>query len=285
MIIKDGRFGAYVTDGEFNATLRRGDEIETITAERAAELLAEKRAKGPAPKKRAGEEGRRPKKAAGEETARGQEDRRQEGRGQEGRRAKKRRRPADRIGSRDSVNDLRGLRRESFTLSRRWEDSAMAKGKRDKAQGQAATKSLRRRPQPATARRPPGRRAARRHTPSTRPPGQRFYDLPYSAPAPRLINPISGCTTWWPGPATTPAYEIDVTLLDAPDHRLIRSGRAAGPPGAGRPRRVVPDRAGLAAAAAQGPDRADGARRPARGAGRPAPAAAPPGHRWGRSPR
>ncbi len=52
MVIKDGRFGAYVTDGEFNATLRRGDEIETITAERAAELLAEKRAKGPAPAKR-----------------------------------------------------------------------------------------------------------------------------------------------------------------------------------------------------------------------------------------
>jgi len=53
MIIKDGRFGPYVTDGEFNATLRRGDDIETMTAERAAELLAEKRAKGPAPKKRA----------------------------------------------------------------------------------------------------------------------------------------------------------------------------------------------------------------------------------------
>ena len=53
MIIKDGRFGAYVTDGELNATLRRGDEVESITPERAAELLAEKRAKGPAPKKRA----------------------------------------------------------------------------------------------------------------------------------------------------------------------------------------------------------------------------------------
>jgi DNA topoisomerase-1 len=53
MVIKDGRFGAYVTDGEVNATLRRGDEIETITSERAAELLAEKRAKGPAPAKRA----------------------------------------------------------------------------------------------------------------------------------------------------------------------------------------------------------------------------------------
>jgi DNA topoisomerase I len=52
MIIKEGRFGAYVTDGEVNATLRRGDDVETITVERAAELLAEKRAKGPAPKKR-----------------------------------------------------------------------------------------------------------------------------------------------------------------------------------------------------------------------------------------
>ena len=52
MVIKDGRFGAYVTDGETNATLRRGDDLETITADRAAELLAEKRAKGPAPKKR-----------------------------------------------------------------------------------------------------------------------------------------------------------------------------------------------------------------------------------------
>ena len=52
MVIKDGRFGAYVTDGEANATLRRGDDLATMTADRAAELLAEKRAKGPAPKKR-----------------------------------------------------------------------------------------------------------------------------------------------------------------------------------------------------------------------------------------
>ncbi|HZA92360.1 MAG TPA: topoisomerase C-terminal repeat-containing protein, partial [Gemmatimonadales bacterium] len=51
MIIKDGRFGAYVTDGDINATLRRQDDPEAITAERAAELLAEKRAKGPAPKR------------------------------------------------------------------------------------------------------------------------------------------------------------------------------------------------------------------------------------------
>ena len=53
MVIKDGRFGAYVTDGEVNATLRRTDSVEAMTPERAAELLAEKRAKGPAPKRTA----------------------------------------------------------------------------------------------------------------------------------------------------------------------------------------------------------------------------------------
>jgi len=53
VVVKDGRFGPYVTDGEVNATLRKDDSVETITLERAAELLAEKRAKGPAPKKRA----------------------------------------------------------------------------------------------------------------------------------------------------------------------------------------------------------------------------------------
>jgi hypothetical protein len=40
--------GDYVTDGEFNATLRKDDSVEAITLERAAELLAERRAKGPA---------------------------------------------------------------------------------------------------------------------------------------------------------------------------------------------------------------------------------------------
>jgi DNA topoisomerase-1 len=52
MVVKDGRFGPYVTDGTgYNASLRKGDDVETLTDERAAELLAEKRAKGPAPKK------------------------------------------------------------------------------------------------------------------------------------------------------------------------------------------------------------------------------------------
>jgi DNA topoisomerase I len=51
MVVKDGRFGPYVTDGEYNASLRKADSVETLTDERAAELLAEKRAKGPAPKR------------------------------------------------------------------------------------------------------------------------------------------------------------------------------------------------------------------------------------------
>ncbi|MFF9395517.1 type I DNA topoisomerase [Streptomyces griseoluteus] len=50
VVVKDGRFGPYVTDGETNATLRSGDSVEEITPERGFELLAEKRAKGPAKK-------------------------------------------------------------------------------------------------------------------------------------------------------------------------------------------------------------------------------------------
>jgi DNA topoisomerase-1 len=46
--IKDGRFGAYVTDGVTNATIPRGEEVEDIDFERAVQLLADKRAKGPA---------------------------------------------------------------------------------------------------------------------------------------------------------------------------------------------------------------------------------------------
>ncbi len=53
MVIKDGRFGPYVTDGETNASLRKGDSVETITDERASELLAERRARGTTPKKKA----------------------------------------------------------------------------------------------------------------------------------------------------------------------------------------------------------------------------------------
>ncbi|WP_424183953.1 type I DNA topoisomerase [Actinokineospora sp. G85] len=51
MVVKDGRFGPYVTDGETNASLRKADSVEELTDERASELLAERRAKGPAPKR------------------------------------------------------------------------------------------------------------------------------------------------------------------------------------------------------------------------------------------
>jgi DNA topoisomerase-1 len=44
-VVKDGRFGPYVTDGETNASLRRGDTPDGITLERAVELLTERRAK------------------------------------------------------------------------------------------------------------------------------------------------------------------------------------------------------------------------------------------------
>ncbi|MBO1901625.1 type I DNA topoisomerase [Leucobacter weissii] len=49
--VKDGRFGPYVTDGETNATVPRGDSVEDLTFERAVELLEIKRAKGPAKRK------------------------------------------------------------------------------------------------------------------------------------------------------------------------------------------------------------------------------------------
>ncbi|HEY0227060.1 MAG TPA: topoisomerase C-terminal repeat-containing protein, partial [Mycobacterium sp.] len=48
MVVKDGRFGPYVTDGETNASLRKGDDVMSITDERASELLADRRARGPA---------------------------------------------------------------------------------------------------------------------------------------------------------------------------------------------------------------------------------------------
>ena len=52
MVIKDGRFGPYVTDGETNASLRKGDEVASITVQRGAELLADRRAAPPATRRR-----------------------------------------------------------------------------------------------------------------------------------------------------------------------------------------------------------------------------------------
>ena len=51
--VKEGRWGPYVTDGETNASLRKGDSIEEITTERAADLLQMRRDRGPVKKKRA----------------------------------------------------------------------------------------------------------------------------------------------------------------------------------------------------------------------------------------
>jgi DNA topoisomerase-1 len=61
MVIKDGRFGPYVTDGETNASLRKGDDVLSISDERASELLADRRARGPVKKAT--------KKAAAKKTA------------------------------------------------------------------------------------------------------------------------------------------------------------------------------------------------------------------------
>ena len=64
VVVKDGRFGPYVTDGETNASLRKGDTVENITIERAAELLQIRREAGPAKKARKGAKKAPAKKAA-----------------------------------------------------------------------------------------------------------------------------------------------------------------------------------------------------------------------------
>jgi DNA topoisomerase-1 len=73
--LKDGRFGPYVTDGVTNASLRKGDTVDGITPERAAELLADRRAAGPRPPRqsraRAGAKSTGTRKAAGTRKATG----------------------------------------------------------------------------------------------------------------------------------------------------------------------------------------------------------------------
>jgi DNA topoisomerase-1 len=51
VVLKEGRFGPYVTDGETNASLRAGDSVDSISNERAYELLADRRARGPVKKR------------------------------------------------------------------------------------------------------------------------------------------------------------------------------------------------------------------------------------------
>ena len=58
VVVKDGRFGPYITDGVTNVTVPRAESVEGLTEERAFELLADKRAKGPAPKRSARSTGR-----------------------------------------------------------------------------------------------------------------------------------------------------------------------------------------------------------------------------------
>ena len=62
VLVREGRFGPYVTDGVTNASLRKGDTVEGVTIERAAELLSDRRAAGPSAK-------RAPKKAAAKKSA------------------------------------------------------------------------------------------------------------------------------------------------------------------------------------------------------------------------
>jgi DNA topoisomerase-1 len=70
VVLKEGRFGPYVTDGETNASLRRDDDPETIDPGRAFELLAERRARGPVKRtaKKAAKKAA-PKKAAAKKAA------------------------------------------------------------------------------------------------------------------------------------------------------------------------------------------------------------------------
>ncbi|MCP5028783.1 MAG: type I DNA topoisomerase [Actinomycetia bacterium] len=69
MVVKEGRWGPYVTDGETNASLRKGDDPEELTDERASELLADRRARGPAKKKATKKKAAAKKKAKKKTTA------------------------------------------------------------------------------------------------------------------------------------------------------------------------------------------------------------------------
>ena len=51
IVVKDGRFGPYITDGITNITVPRAESVESLTHERAVQLLADKRAKGPVKRK------------------------------------------------------------------------------------------------------------------------------------------------------------------------------------------------------------------------------------------
>ena len=87
VVVKEGRFGPYVTDGTTNASLRKGDTVEAIDMERASELLAERRAAGPSTRKKKAAKKKAPakkkaaaKKAPAKKTAAAKKTAGQEGR-------------------------------------------------------------------------------------------------------------------------------------------------------------------------------------------------------------
>ncbi len=69
VVMKEGRFGIYVTDGVDNASLRKGDDPDEITIERASELLGERRAAGPSKKKKKAKKKATKKKATAKKKA------------------------------------------------------------------------------------------------------------------------------------------------------------------------------------------------------------------------
>ena len=299
MVIKDGRFGAYVTDGEVNATLRRGDD------RRDDHRRAGRRAAG-----REAGQGSGAEEAPGEEGGR-QEGGQQRGGGHSRRRRPRRpppRRPPPKAASRAAPTD-RDPQQLAHIATRygvstppsrctasmlqvgaipawpgqpeqgagSWEDSPWPRAGADKSKAGKAAAAARAGRHRRRSRQAPSRPAPR---PAVLRPALQRRRPAADQPRPRAAQPGR------PGrPQRRVLDRRHAARRPRPPADPLRG--AARPPGAGRPRRVVPDRAGLAAAAAQGPDRADGARRPARRARRPAPAAAPPGHpraRWPRSP-
>ncbi len=109
IVVRAGRFGPYVTDGETNASLRQGDDQETITLERAVELLADRRAAGP-PVKR-GQEGGQSQEGGQEDDQGGQDH--QGGQGVEGGQGHQ-----GEEGGGDG--SLRGRRRRGFLRATAW---------------------------------------------------------------------------------------------------------------------------------------------------------------------